>query len=318
MADAYVPPEPSKMAIPPVESPFVKEFLSSSELDDATKQQALFYAENGYLVIDLELPDFDEMCERMIRDLDEHYPKVDVGRRIDEAWYYNDDVRKLAAAPKVLDVLQLLYQRPAFPFQTLNFDVGTEQPAHSDTIHFHCMPRRYMVGVWAPLEDVDAQCGTLFVVPGSHKLPDYDMSELGLLASSDSYRSYEDLVRRILDVCGLKSQIVELKRGQAVIWSANLFHGGSPRLDPKRTRHSQATHYYFEDCMYYMPMESDTFGGSICYREAIDIGTGRMMPQTYRGAPLELAKQKKVFRYPRPLPQWVTGVPRSLKDRIIG
>lgn len=318
MADDYVPPEPRNMAIPPVESPFLEEYLEGAELDEATKERVRQYARDGYLVLDLELPDYDTMCERMIRDLAPHYPPTKTDRRIDEAWYFNDDVRALASAPRVLETLELLYQRPAFPFQTLNFDVGTEQPAHSDTIHFHSMPRRFMVGVWAPLEDVDEQCGTLFVVPGSHKLPEYDMYELGLHARSESYRSYEDLVRRILEAHGLERKPVPMKRGQAVIWAANLFHGGSPRLDPERTRHSQATHYYFDDCLYYLPMETDVFGRQICLREAIDIRTGEMKPLHYRGEAIDLAKEKKVFRYPRPLPDWVTGVPKSLKDRILG
>jgi len=172
--------------------------------------------------------------------------------------------------------------------------------------------------VWAPLEDVDEQCGTLFVVPGSHKLPEYDMYELGLHASTDNYRSYEDLVRRILEAHGLERKTLPMKRGQAVIWAANLFHGGSPRLDPSRSRHSQATHYYFDDCLYYLPMESDIFGKQICLREAIDIRTGQMKTLSYRGEPIDLSKEKKVFRYPRPLPDWVTGVPKSLRDRILG
>lgn len=305
--NGYVPPEPWDMAIPPVESPFLREYLGGAEIDEEMKALIQAYADDGYLVVDHEIPEFDALSERLIRDLDPHYPKVDVGRRIDEAWYFNDDVRTVACAPKILELLKLLYQRDAFPFQSLNFDVGTEQPAHSDTIHFHCMPRRFMVGCWIPFEDVDEQCGTLFVVPGSHKLPEYDMYELGLLASSDSYRSYEELVKRILATSGLEPKPVPMKRGQAVIWAANLFHGGSPRLDPARTRHSQATHYYFDDCMYYMPMESDVFGGKVCMREAIDIRSGRFVPQTYRGKRIDLRKEKAVFSYPRPLPKWVSG-----------
>ena len=307
--DSYVPPEPWNMAIPPVESPFIGEYLAGADLSDEVKEQIRKYSDDGYLVIDLDIDGFDEMCERIKRDLAPHYPKVEVGRRIDEAWYFNEDVRAVACSDTVIEMLKLLYQRDAFPFQSLNFDVGTEQPAHSDTIHFHCMPRRFMVGSWVPFEDVDEQCGTLFVVPGSHKLPDYTMYELGLLASSDSYRSYEDLVRRILETSGLKSVPVPMKKGQAVLWAANLFHGGSPRLDPSRTRHSQATHYYFDDSMYYMPMETDVFGGKLCMREAIDIKSGRFRPQNYRGKRIDLRKEKQVFSYPRPLPSWVSGDP---------
>ena len=55
-----------------------------------------------------------------------------------------------------------------------------------------------------------------------------------------------------------KAQAI-LKKGQALIWSANLLHGGGEHRDKTRTRHSQVTHYYFEGCQYYMPLES--YGG---------------------------------------------------------
>ena len=35
-----------------------------------------------------------------------------------------------------------------------------------------------------------------------------------------------------------------MKRGQALIWAANLLHGGDPIGDPQSTRYSQVTHHY--------------------------------------------------------------------------
>lgn len=306
--EAFVGPDPYRLPIPPVESPFFDELLAGSGATAEEKALARHYHEHGYVIVDVGLPDFASRCERMIADLAPHYPDTLQGRRIDEAWYHNDDVRALACAPTVLAVLALLYQRQPFPFQTLNFDLGTEQPAHSDTIHFHCVPRRFMAGAWVPLEDVDPDCGTLFVVPGSHRLPDYDMAGLGLPARSDAYRGYEELVARLLQVHGLQRHELTLRRGQAVIWAANLFHGGGPRRDPTRTRHSQATHYYFEDCLYYMPLETDLFGGRLCLREVVDIARGRMVPHRYGERTVDLEGHPHVFRYRRPLPAWVEVV----------
>ena len=47
-----------------------------------------------------------------------------------------------------------------------------------------------------------------------------------------------------------------IKKGQALIWSANLLHGGSPAKDPNRTRKSQVTHFFFEGTRYYTPLMS--------------------------------------------------------------
>ncbi len=64
------------------------------------------------------------------------------------------------------------------------------------------------------------------------------------------------------------------KKGEALIWSANLLHGGAVQKDPKRTRWSQVTHYYFENCAYYTPMYSNPAAGLMEWRrELVDIRT---------------------------------------------
>ena len=45
-------------------------------------------------------------------------------------------------------------------------------------------------------------------------------------------------------------------KGDIIIWHANLLHGGAPQKYRARTRHSQVTHYFFENCQYYTPMNS--------------------------------------------------------------
>ena len=49
----------------------------------------------------------------------------------------------------------------------------------------------------------------------------------------------------------------------ALIWAANLLHGGAPILDPSATRWSQVTHYFFDNCAWYRPMASHVLPGSI-------------------------------------------------------
>lgn len=289
--------------MPLPDSPFLEEFLSTSNLSPADRHTVRDYAQKGYAVIDVGLPDFDAVADRLLANLAPKYPAND--RRIMEAWYFDEDVRKIACAPKVLDFIKLVYQRDAFPFQTLNFDHGTSQPSHSDTIHFHSVPRHFMVGVWVAFEDIHPDSGPLFVHPGSHKLPDYDMHDLGLPSSPDSYLDYEKKVGAILKAKGFEREPVLPKRGQAVVWSANLFHGGMPVKNKALTRHSQATHYYFDDCMYYFPMGSEPFAGRMVVREAINIMTGEMLPLRYRDRQVHLTDYKDVLTYPRPLPSWV-------------
>lgn len=66
------------------------------------------------------------------------------------------------------------------------------------------------------------------------------------------------------------------------MWSANIFHGGSPLLDPARTRKSQVTHYYFPGCIYYTPLMSNPMQQRWMLRQVADIRTQLRVP-TYQG-----------------------------------
>lgn len=184
-------------------------------------------------------------------------------------------------------MLHLFYGREPIPFQTLNFPIGTEQLTHSDTIHFHCVPHRFMCGVWVALEDIDDDNGPLHVYPGSHKLPILDMHDLGLPSGHESYKQYEQAVRMFVENIGCPRKIIHMKKGQMIIWAANLLHGGEPIRNRDRTRLSQVTHYFFEGCLYYTPMHSDPYLGKVTMREIVNIIDKKVVPNVYNGVHVE-------------------------------
>lgn len=288
--------------IPAIESPFLEEMIGGAKLRPEVEQAVRALARDGYAVIDPGLPDIAERALRIDADLSGKYGE---DRRVAEAWYWNQDVREIAVAPAVIEFLELIYQRDPIPFQTLNFEVGTQQPAHSDTIHFHSLPRHYMCGVWVALEDVHPDSGPLVVHPGSHVLPDYEMQDLGVPNEPEDYHHYEAFVRDMLEAKGFPPKEVILKQGQAVVWLSNLYHGGVGIRDPKLTRKSQVTHYYFADCQYFFPMQSDLPAGRITRREVIDLRDGRFVTHRYRGQDIDLGDLHDVCTYPRPLPDFV-------------
>jgi hypothetical protein len=82
---------------------------------------------------------------------------------------------------------------------------------------------------------------------------------------------------------GLERVELHVKRGQALIWASNLFHGGTPIRDLARSRLSQVTHYHFHGCMYFAPLLSDPGLGLLHVRKLMDISTGETIPQFYNG-----------------------------------
>ena len=141
-----------------------------------------------------------------------------------------------------------------------------------------------MVGIWVALEDVDAECGPLVYYPGSHKLPIYSNEHVGHFSVDPKLRKqviFEPSWNELVRVHGLESQVFMAKKGQALIWAANLLHGGMPHKDINRTRWSQVTHYYFENCAYYTPMHSDPFYGAISWKQLTNILDGRLVDNHY-------------------------------------
>ena len=218
-------------------------------------EQIETFARDGYVVFDAALP--EGAIDRVVDDLDRLVGTP--GRqyregRVQDAWRISDAIRTVAVTPTVLDALQQLYGDPPLPFQTLNFPRGTEQRAHADSIHFNSEPFGRMCGVWVALEDIGPDQGPLFYYPGSQRLPELNFPELGLTPISyRNYPAYEDAIAAQIEVHGFAPAHGLLKRGQALVWAANLLHGGSHQNDKSLGRRSQVTHYYFPRCRYWRP-----------------------------------------------------------------
>lgn len=298
MPDSSPAPTPPRTAfrdplpgVPRVESPFFERFFGDGQVDAETYRIARNLNENGYAVLNFPDDDLAARAERIKLNL---APRYDwsawcdnplEGLRIMDAWRFDEDVRALATNAKIIDLLGALYGRPAFPFQTLSFPVGTQQHYHSDSVHFSSMPERFMCGVWVALEDIDETAGPLLYYPGSHKWPIYANEHVGYLAygTRPNQSIYHDMWQALVAESGVQPERLTVKKGSALIWAANLLHGGDAQTDLQRTRWSQVTHYFFEGCAYYTPMFSDPPFGSIHFRAVRDIRTDQVQRQTYLG-----------------------------------
>jgi hypothetical protein len=110
-------------------------------------------------------------------------------------------------------------------------------------------------------------------------------------------------------------------KGTALVWASNLLHGGAPIVDPGSTRMSQVTHYYFEDCIYYTPVYSDTALGELALREIRDIRTGDVVPHRLNGLVLHAEdvgyKNREVSRLRR-APKDIEGESPDLLAKLEG
>jgi hypothetical protein len=282
--------------VPLIESPFFDAALAELDLDEPTKAIAVQLHKQGWAVIDFPDPEFDVLAERIKRSLHSRFDwdswrakgwRDNDELRIPDAYKFNEDVRRIAANPQILTLLSTLYGRRAWPFQTLNFPASAQQHFHPDSVHFSSVPERFGCAVWVALEDIGPSQGPLMYYPGSHKWPIYVNEHIGRCRADDlgppSSKPFEDLWEALARVSAAEPAEFHAKKGQAFIWTANLLHAGSHQTDPNLTRWSQETHYYFEGCSYYSPMESDPFYGRILFRSLRNIANGEPMPNMYCG-----------------------------------
>ena len=282
-----------------------------SALGDAERERVTQFADAGGLAFDpgIDPEQIGRAAAYIRRDL--LTPEgVAATRRGHNAWPSCDAVAAIATAAPVRGLLRLLYGREPIPFQTLNFPVGSEQRTHSDTIQFNSLPSRFVCGVWVALEDVDQDNGPLHYYPGSHKLPEVQMydcfdgsQERGEWPSMEDYRRcYEDYIAQVLEREGFERRELHLRRGQAFVWAGSLCHGGCPIIDPRRTRLSQVTHYFFEDCLYYSPRQSHPGVGRLWLRQVYDIAARHVVAHHFNG---------RSFRIEQPGPFYFDGRGRA-------
>ncbi|WP_205710473.1 MULTISPECIES: phytanoyl-CoA dioxygenase family protein [Burkholderia] len=280
---------------PLIESPLFDIEVTHAELTREEREIAVALNRDGYVVIDFPDPELDSRITRIRNHLAPLFADTGSGSdgvyygvgRIQDAWINDPDVKAIATNRKVLDLLGRLYGRTAFPFQTLNFRVGTQQKLHTDAVHFSSIPQRFMCGVWVALEDISSEAGPLHLVPGSHNWPMIDNAMAGRRGFGTSSESaqlpYQEIWDAMVEAKGAEIRTFKARKGQALIWCANLLHGGSPQIDPALSRWSQVTHYFFDDCVYYTPAFSDEYLGRLQLRDLVSIVDGTRKRNSYLG-----------------------------------
>src|SRR6185369_16462301 len=116
------------------------------------------FARDGYLALtDVVAPD---LLGRLNAALDDAVERRTEGyewgssQRIKNLHQRYGAVEELWLHPRILRMLELIFDAPASPCQTLTYLFGSQQDHHQDTIHLTPFPAGRMCGVWTALEDV--------------------------------------------------------------------------------------------------------------------------------------------------------------------
>ncbi|MBU9629625.1 hypothetical protein KTE60_10040 [Burkholderia multivorans] len=103
------------------------------------------------------------------------------------------------------------------------------------------------------------------------------------VSSESTQLPYQEIWDAMVAAKGASIKTFEARNGQALIWCANLLHGGSPQIDPAMSRWSQVAHYFFDNCVYYTPEFSDEYLGRLQLRNLVNIVDRTPKPNFYLG-----------------------------------
>jgi len=142
---------------------------------------------------------------------------------------------------------------------------GSQQGAHSDSIHMTTYPIGYLSAAWIAFEDIDPDSGPLLFYPGSHRLPYVFSKDVGITESDfkeQGYTSYaakyEPYIRRLVEEHRIEPRYFHAKKGDALIWHANLVHGGSMRRNIQLSRKALVCHFFVNGAFVYHDLAATT------------------------------------------------------------
>lgn len=185
--------------------------------------------------------------------------KYSDGPRIVESWKYIDTIKKIAKDSSIKNFLKTIYKRNPIPFSTINFTKGSNQPLHSDYVHFGSKPEGFLCGLWIALEDIQEGSGELQIAEGSNDWPIFKFADHGLKKPKSlkdiqkNYNFYENWVKAKITKEKTIIKKAMLKKGEALLWDFNLLHGGAEIKNKNLTRKSLVIHYHFENTIAYNP-----------------------------------------------------------------
>jgi len=229
-----------------------------SSLSDTDKESVQSFNDNGFAVIGnyLSAEQADAVNAEIALLQQQKKVKFTNGNKIMFAIHRSPLLSSIGNRARLKELLGALLSGNAILFQSINFLMGSEQHTHSDSIHMTTYPAGGLLGVWIALDDITEDNGPLHYYPKSHKLPyylnaDYSNEGNAWLLGSKSYTDYEAMIAEKIQEQKLEKVKFYAKKGDLLIWHANLFHGGDPHLDKSKTRKSMVLHYFKEEAICY-------------------------------------------------------------------
>jgi ectoine hydroxylase-related dioxygenase (phytanoyl-CoA dioxygenase family) len=165
---------------------------------------------------------------------------------------------QISKHPGIAGAIRFLMEREPRLLQTIASHKGSQQGAHSDSIHMTTYPLGYLSAAWIAFEDIHPDSGPLVYYPGSHKLPyvfskDVEISEAEFkeVGYTSYHAKYEPHIRGLIETNAIEPHYFHARKGDVLIWHANLIHGGSLRRNIQLSRKAAVCHFFVKGSFVY-------------------------------------------------------------------
>jgi hypothetical protein len=176
--------------------------------------------------------------------------------------------REATAAPKIMEFLSAVFEDRPKAFQGLYFWKGSEQAIHKDTAYVKVDTEpMHLTASWLALEDIHPGTGELEYYIGSHRAPDYLFGGAHKWMETNPHEHDDFLASLHKDADTYRHIHGSFlgRKGDILIWHADLAHGGSPLKHPGITRKSLVTHFtagrnepFFRRNTNFQPLETES------------------------------------------------------------
>ena len=163
---------------------------------------------------------------------------------------FSGAARAAVSPPTVIEFLRAIFEDKPQAFQSLSFWTGSQQPMHKDTAYVRVDGNPLaLAATWLALEDIEPGTGELQYFVGSHHSPDYCFGGVSkwMNTAEQDYGAEHDKFLASLHADARQYNHAKAsflgRKGDVLIWHADLAHGGSVVTKPDRTRRSLVTHF---------------------------------------------------------------------------
>ncbi|SEH07087.1 methyltransferase domain-containing protein [Candidatus Venteria ishoeyi] len=249
---------------PHIHSPFFHQLLKHGIIAEDYQDIARRLHRQGFAVVDLShIPATPDITTEAV---------------IHDAWQQYPEVLEVARLPEILSLLEAVYGRRPIPFATKNHKHLEQQQAQSDSLFFASQPADYFCAVHLALTDMSQNHqdnNTYLCYPGTHHWQRYQAEEMGLAMDSppaQRINANHQLYLQWIKQQNLEPVRIHLKPGQALITVARLLYGHEGNA--KSATKSQTSYYFFEQCHYYKPLNSQLCCAQIDVLDIWDLSKG--------------------------------------------